>query len=152
MIKKILTLALVVKENEVLLGMKKRGFGMGWWNGFGGKVEPGESIVEAAKREMREESNVEIVAMEEIGLIDFYFVGNPIPWEVHLFKVSEYSGEPVESEEMLPKWFPLENPPFDKMWADDPVWYPYFLRGERFNAEFWFDENKKVEKFNIEKI
>ncbi|KAJ1429629.1 hypothetical protein B484DRAFT_396306, partial [Ochromonadaceae sp. CCMP2298] len=29
---------------EVLLGMKKRGFGAGKWNGFGGKMDPGESM------------------------------------------------------------------------------------------------------------
>lgn len=34
----------------VLLGMKKRGFGAGKWNGFGGKVQPGETIEEAARR------------------------------------------------------------------------------------------------------
>lgn len=47
---KLLTLVLVVQPGKVLLGMKKRGFGAGKWNGFGGKVEPGESIEEAAKR------------------------------------------------------------------------------------------------------
>jgi len=50
-IKKLLTLVLVFKEdNSVLLGLKKRGFGKGLWNGFGGKVEPGETIVQAAAR------------------------------------------------------------------------------------------------------
>lgn len=34
----------------VLLGMKKRGFGAGKWNGFGGKVQPGETIEEAARQ------------------------------------------------------------------------------------------------------
>ena len=37
-------------KNQILLGMKKRGFGSGKWNGFGGKVEPNETIEEAAKR------------------------------------------------------------------------------------------------------
>ncbi len=34
----------------MLLGLKKRGFGAGKWNGFGGKVNPGEDIVDAALR------------------------------------------------------------------------------------------------------
>ena len=45
---KLFTLMLVVKDGRVLLGEKKRGFGMGKWNGFGGKVEAGETILEAA--------------------------------------------------------------------------------------------------------
>ena len=47
---KLLTLAFVTQKDKVLLGLKKKGFGMGRWNGFGGKVEKGETIEEAAKR------------------------------------------------------------------------------------------------------
>jgi len=47
---KILTLAFVRRKGEILLGYKKRGFGAGKWNGFGGKVEAGETIEDAAKR------------------------------------------------------------------------------------------------------
>jgi len=50
---KILTLAFVRRPGEILLGYKKRGFGVGKWNGFGGKVEIGETIHDAAKRWMR---------------------------------------------------------------------------------------------------
>ena len=47
---KILTLAFVRRSGDILLGYKKRGFGAGKWNGFGGKVEIGETIEDAAKR------------------------------------------------------------------------------------------------------
>lgn len=50
MSRKILTLVLIKKPNEVLLGYKKRGFGVNKWNGFGGKVEANESISQAAIR------------------------------------------------------------------------------------------------------
>lgn len=49
--RKALTLTLVRSgAGEILLGLKKRGFGEGKWNGFGGKVEPGETIPQAAAR------------------------------------------------------------------------------------------------------
>ncbi|CEI89301.1 hypothetical protein RMCBS344292_03666 [Rhizopus microsporus] len=52
--KKLLTLILTLnkKEQKVLLGMKKRGFGANKFNGFGGKVELGETIEEGARREL----------------------------------------------------------------------------------------------------
>eukprot|EP00729_Bicosta_minor_P028396 gene28396-12164_t len=55
-----LTLILLreLETSRILLGMKKRGFGAGKWNGFGGKVEVGETIVEGAVREMQEESGL----------------------------------------------------------------------------------------------
>jgi 8-oxo-dGTP diphosphatase/2-hydroxy-dATP diphosphatase len=43
-------LVLVLKKSEILLGLKKRGFGEGKWNGFGGKIESGESVIQAAIR------------------------------------------------------------------------------------------------------
>ena len=49
-IRKVYTLVFLNQNEQVLLGLKKRGFGEGRWNGFGGKVEEGETIFEAAKR------------------------------------------------------------------------------------------------------
>ena len=43
--------------------------------------------------------------MEEVGLIDFEFKGNPEILEVHIFRTNEFSGTPTESEEMKPQWF-----------------------------------------------
>ena len=37
-------------DKEILLGFKKRGFGVGKWDGFGGKVEDQERNEDAAKR------------------------------------------------------------------------------------------------------
>ncbi len=47
--------------------------------------------------------------------------------EGHIFEVQNYSGEIVESEEMEPKWFEIENMPYDKMWKADEFWHPYFF-------------------------
>ena len=66
---KILTLAFILNHEtqEILLGYKKRGFGVGRWNGFGGKVTNNESIMEGAQRELKEEAG--------ISCLDFRFVG-----------------------------------------------------------------------------
>ena len=44
--KKVLTLVYIRDDEKILLGLKKRGFGTGKWNGFGGKVQAGETILE----------------------------------------------------------------------------------------------------------
>jgi len=44
------TLALIQNDGHVLLGLKKRGFGKGLWNGFGGKIEVDETDKDAAVR------------------------------------------------------------------------------------------------------
>lgn len=45
-------------KNQILLCMKKRGFGVGKWNGAGGKVDAGETILRAAVRELEEETMI----------------------------------------------------------------------------------------------
>jgi len=141
---KVLTLCLTIKDKKVLLGMKKRGFGEGRWNGFGGKVEAGETLIDAAKREMLEESGLLAEEIEEKGVIDFHFMDTGKLMEVHIFNVLKWSGEPVETEEMNPRWFNLDEIPFDSMWADDPYWFPLFLNGKKFKGKFIFADNDKI--------
>ena len=47
--KKLLTLCIIYHHHKILLGMKKRGLGIGRWNGFGGHLEDGESIGRSRK-------------------------------------------------------------------------------------------------------
>ncbi len=130
--------------------MKKRGFGMGKWNGFGGKALPGENIFDAAKREMNEEAGIVVNDLERVGRIDFEFENNPEILEVHVFDIKSFSGEPTESEEMRPEWFEISQIPYDNMWADDPFWYPLFLSGKKFQGWCQFNEaGDKVLEQNI---
>lgn len=144
-IKKPLTLCVVHEHPKVLLGMKKRGFGAGRWNGFGGKVEQGETIEEAAKRELMEEAGLEAEEIIEKGIIDFEFENDPKILEVHIFHVSKFKGEPKETEEMKPQWFFLDEIPFSQMWSDDIHWMPLFLSGKKFKGKFLFDRPSDAE-------
>jgi len=146
---KVLTLCLTVEDGKALLGMKKRGFGKGRWNGFGGKVEAGETIIEGAKREMLEESGLEIEELVERGIIEFDFLDTGKLLQVHIFEVLRYSGSPVETEEMRPEWFSLDKIPFDNMWADDPFWFPLFLDKKRFEGMIIFKDNDEIVRSTI---
>lgn len=143
--KKVLTLCMVCKEGEILLGMKKRGHGVGRWNGFGGKVEAGETIPEAAVRELKEEAGIHPEEMNQVGVLEFSFDSEPEILEVHIFKVTDHSGEPVESEEMKPQWFRFEDAPFHQMWSDDEHWFPYLLGNKLFKGKFHFDRPSDAE-------
>jgi 8-oxo-dGTP diphosphatase/2-hydroxy-dATP diphosphatase len=142
--KKTLTLVFVFDGPNVLLGMKKRGFGAGRWNGFGGKVEEGEMIEDAARRELREEAGIEGGELRKAGILDFSFEGNPVPLEVHVFRTDSFTGEPVEGEEMRPSWYPSDALPFTEMWPDDPHWFPTFLDGKLFRGRYHFGEGDAI--------
>ncbi len=151
--KKILTLLIIQKDNQVLLGMKKRGFGMGKWNGFGGKVEAGETIEEAAKRELFEESGVIANVIEKMGVLDFSWLGkeNDI-LEVNIFKATDFLGQPQEGEEMKPQWFGVNEIPYEKMWSDDQYWLPLLLENKKFSGKFVFDEKNNIAEHELKEI
>lgn len=148
--KKILTLCIVYRHPKILLGMKKRGFGAGRWNGFGGKVTPGETIEDAAKREVKEEAGIDIGNMEKFGILDFEFKGDPEILQVHIFKSDDFSGEPAESEEMKPQWFDIDEIPYDVMWPDDEYWLPLLLVGKKFKGKFVFGESDIILEQKLE--
>lgn len=150
------TLCLLMKENKILLGMKKRRFGVGRWNGFGGKIDESKgdkNIMDALFREVEEESGIKIKNPEQIGLFRFRFAKTP-EWDqdTHLFLVKNWEGDPKESEEMKPEWFDVKSIPYKDMWPDDIHWMPHILRGEKVEADFLFGENDKILKHNIKVV
>jgi len=130
---------------DICLAMKKRGFGMGRWNGAGGKVEAGETIEAAAKREVREEIGVDLIDLRKIAELTFTFPHNP-SWDqlVHVYFSGAWNGEPMESEEMRPQWFSVHNIPFREMWPDDEYWLPFCIEGKLLRASFSFGEGDTI--------
>lgn len=148
--KKILTLCIVHQENKVLLGMKKRGFGMGKWNGFGGKVDESETIEDATKRELFEEAGINALDLEKLGVLDFSWENKEHDiLQVHIFKATDFTGEPQETEEMKPEWFNVDEIPYETMWADDIYWIPLFLDNKKFNGTFVFDEDNNILEYQL---
>lgn len=150
------TLCLLVKDDEILLAMKKRGFGAGKWNGYGGKPEAGESLEAATIRETKEEVGVEIAPtdLEKVARLKFYFKTKK-EWdqEVNIFLARKWTGEPLETEEMKPQWFKFKDIPYDQMWPDDKFWLPKVLDGHKLEGEFYFnDDNSGFEKFDLREI
>ncbi len=141
-------------EGHILLGRKKRGFGVTKWNGFGGKIEAGETFRQCAVRELREETGLQANEneLELVGLLDFQFTAQP-EWNHlgYVYFVRTYRGEPKETEEMKPAWFSMHNLPYDEMWKGDRIWIPMILQGKKIQGIVLFaDDNETVQDIQIQ--
>jgi len=147
------TLCFLVKNDEILLAMKKRRFGVGLWNGVGGKQDQNESIDSTMIRETQEEISVIVKHFWSVAEINFYFPEKP-DWnqQVHVYLADAWDGEPQETEEMSPKWFLKRDLPFSKMWSDDEYWLPAVLLGDRLKAEFVFGLQNEILAKSVVKI
>lgn len=138
----------IVKEGEVLLAMKKRGFWEWKRNGYGWKLEEWETVKEAFIREMKEEIWVkaEENEVEFVWITNFFYTDKSL--KCHIFTLIDRNFKPIESEEMFPKWFKFEDIPYDMMWVDDKIWLPVLLSWEKnFEYEFYFDDDYNILKW-----
>lgn len=128
-------------NRQVLLGRKKKGLGMGNIVGLGGKLESGETAVDAAVREIEEESSLVVAAsaLTELGLLTYLFPHRE-EWsqESTVFVCDQWSGTPRESNELNPLWFDVATLPVDEMWDDARHWLPGVLNGVSVRATFTF--------------
>ena len=146
------TVLLFLKEGEVLLAMKKRGFGVGKWNGVGGKPNPDEDIVETAIRESREEIGVTPIGPAKVAVFKYHFPHDNFGMQVWIFTATEWLGNPSESEEMKPQWFKLNDIPYDQMWSDDKVWIPKVLEGKVLTGSFMFDQEGNIMDYYMDEV
>ncbi|KAH9974060.1 NUDIX hydrolase domain-like protein [Lactifluus volemus] len=156
--KKLYTNAFIVlpsSPRKILLGYKKRGFGAHLYNGFGGKVEAGETPAQAAARELKEECGIE-ASLNHCGTLLFTIQGGP-EWafQIEIYRADAYTGALIETEEMRPEWFSVTDTqsfeispttdavfppiPYNSMWPDDIYWLPLLLANRPFIGRADFD-------------
>jgi len=137
------TLCFIRQDDQLLLIHKKRGLGAGKVNAPGGRLEPGETALEAAIRETQEEVGVVPLGLEKRGELHFQFLDG---YSLHctVFIAQDCQGTLIETDEANPFWCAIDSIPYDGMWADDAHWLPLVIEGKSFLGYFEFDGEKML--------
>ncbi|MBK1882220.1 8-oxo-dGTP diphosphatase [Luteolibacter pohnpeiensis] len=129
----------IIRDGRILLIEKKRGLGAGKINGPGGKIDPGETPLQAAIRETQEELHVTPADPRKLGELHFW-MSQEVPHILcHVYRADDFTGIPTETEEAVPVWTPLDKIPYDRMWEDDRYWLPLLLENQSFLGKFAFE-------------
>lgn len=147
------TVVFPVRDDEILLAMKKRGFGANWWNGYGGKLEPGETYTASAIRETHEESGIVLTEQNLRHVADLVFRFDEVVDVVTRAYIAEgFTDTAVETEEMRPQWFAKTDIPYDTMWPGDDKWIPKILGEAATSFAFVLDFTANNEFVAIEQV
>jgi 8-oxo-dGTP diphosphatase len=115
------TAAIIEKDGKILIARRNKNDPLkGKWEFPGGRLEPGESLEECLKRELREELGIDAQIGEFVGSNTHRY--EHISIELLAFRVKEYAGElhPTDHEEV--KWVALsEFHKYDFPEADKPI-------------------------------
>lgn len=133
----------IVRGDEILLIEKKRGLGAGKINGPGGKIDPGETPLEAVIRETQEE--LLVTPIDPIKLGELHFHMSDVPHIIcHVYRADAFTGTPTETDEAVPVWTRHSEIPYDRMWEDDRHWLPFLLENRTFDGKFSFRGDKML--------
>ena len=92
------TMVYCIKDGDVLLMLRNKEPNLGLWVGPGGNLEPGESPYDCAKRELYEETGLEVNDLYFRALITEISPRPDWQWLMFLYVATEFSGTLVEDK------------------------------------------------------
>ncbi|MBF0410165.1 MAG: 8-oxo-dGTP diphosphatase [Candidatus Riflebacteria bacterium] len=147
---KLATLCYLKQNGKTLFlfrGKRENDIHLGKWNGLGGKFEPGESPEECAKREILEESGYQAEKLILKGFITFPKFAKNEDWYVFVFKVTEFSGEMLNSKDIPEgtlEWIDDSRISALPMWEGDSIFLQWLDKPGQFSGKFCYENGKLI--------
>ncbi len=94
---------IVNQESEICISLRQKGQHLaGCWEFPGGKIESGESVFQALKRELHEELGLDVFSATPLITIKFEYPEKNVCLEV--YTVTQFSGEAIGKEQQEIRW------------------------------------------------
>jgi 8-oxo-dGTP diphosphatase len=145
---KLATLCYVRQNGQTLMihRVKKAGdMHAGKWNGLGGKLEPGETPEECARREVLEESGLVAQQLDLKGILTFPEFANNEDWYAFVFVIPKFEGEIGNSQEGFLQWIDDSELPTLNLWEGDLIFLPWLDQPDFFSGKFIYQDGKLVD-------
>lgn len=115
----------------------------GKWNGLGGKCEPDESFVDAARREVREESGLELGEVKTLGVLQFpsFKAHKNEDWLVFVLTAevaAEVVDRPLSGPEGDLHWKRADELLSLNLWPGDRYFMEHVIARRPFAGTIWY--------------
>lgn len=117
----------------------------GKWNGLGGKLEPGESPEECARREILEEAGLQVERLMLKGLLTFPQFANNEDWYAFVFVVGCRPGPLIDSPEGELEWVFDSDLINLNLWEGDRIFIPWLNRPGFFSGKFCYVQGHLID-------
>ena len=142
-----MTLAYLIKDGKWLMllrNKKENDINEGKWIGVGGKVEEGESVEQAAIREIEEETGYIVDDIEYCGEVLFLYDIAPAE-RIYVYQSRNFHGEEIECTEGSLSWIKEEDIMDLSLWEGDRIFLKKMMEGNiPFHIMLHYDENAKL--------
>ena len=139
-------LAYLKKDHQYLLlyrNKKLNDINEGKWIGVGGHIEKGETPEDALIREIKEETNLDVLSYQKRGLV--YFINNDFSEVMHLYIVDSFKGELKDCDEGELRYVDIDEMKELPMWEGDKIFLQYLLdNSPYFELELVYDGDKLI--------
>ena len=96
------------KNGNILISQRmSHQFMPDYWELPGGKIEPGESSFQAAKRELKEELSIDVKELKIIKTINQSYSDRDV--QIEIVKIDQYFGDPIGQEGQRIKWLDIDS-------------------------------------------
>jgi len=140
-------LCYIENDNKYLMlhrNKKHEDINSGYWIGVGGHIEENETPYEAIKREIKEETNLDAIDIEEYGKLRFYY--HDIHFEDSIVYVCKsYSGKLGKCDEGTLKWVDKNKIYSLNLWEGDRLFLNMLIEDKKgFDLSLYYKRKKLV--------
>ena len=128
------TVLIYLEENKSYLMLfrnkKKHDINKNKWVGIGGHIEDGETPNQAIIREVKEETNLDLISLDYRGLL--HFINNDYEEDIYLYTSNAFKGTLEECNEGELRFIPFSDLMSLNMWEGDKIFLPLLINNEPF--------------------
>lgn len=127
----------------LLRNKKKNDYNQGKWIGVGGKIEQNETIDEAAIREVKEETGLDVHSLSLAG--EAVFINDDYEEIMYVYEITDFSGTLIDCNEGVLKWIPIKDIYLYPMWEGDKAFLPLLINhAPYFRQKIYYKKNQLV--------